>query len=200
MMTFRLGLELLVVFLGVLGAFWVEEYRDRQERCSRAQQVYAALAQQLDRFTAYAPSLSAEMRRRLQGYEQQRSLGYSPVPAHFQEGGGERIPTTVWDATLASGGVNLIEPALFYALAEHHNRLNSISDRYARYNAFTEREILPLLRSDTTAFYRDGQLRGEFRVHMDQLAGMAAEFDRSIADARAARAGITTQVAALPCR
>ncbi len=43
----RLAAELVVVFLGVYGAFWVENYRDQQDQIDRTEQVILALQQDL---------------------------------------------------------------------------------------------------------------------------------------------------------
>ena len=43
----RLIAELVVVFLGVYGAFWVENFRDQQDRDERTRKVILALQQDL---------------------------------------------------------------------------------------------------------------------------------------------------------
>lgn len=72
---------------------------------------------------------------------------------------------------MASGGVNLLDPQLFYELAAFHIRVSSFSQRYLRYNTFTETELLPLLSQGPEAFYhpRTDEMDPRFRVHMDQL-------------------------------
>ena len=46
-----------------------------------------------------------------------------------------------------------------------------VGARYARYNAFTEQEILPRLKEDNLTFYDPvtGELLSAFAAHMDRL-------------------------------
>lgn len=187
----RLAFELLVVFMGVSAAFFVDSYRERQQSEARSRQVYLALDRELGRYVEFAPVLAGLMTARLDAWAAARRAGERPPPAYYHEPSGERIPATVWDATLASGGVNVVDPTLFYALAEHYNRLNSISDRYARYNEFTERELLPRERTPA-AFYdaRTGELLPAYAAHMDRLRDIRAALLASVADGRRLRAQI----------
>ena len=48
--------ELLVVFLGVYGAFWVDNFRDEQNRQARAEQVKTALIADLQDYVTVSRS------------------------------------------------------------------------------------------------------------------------------------------------
>ena len=86
---------------------------------------------------------------------------------------------------VASGGVNLLDPGLFYDLAAFYNRVQSSSQRYLRYNQITEEEVLPRLSLGARAFYdpRSGELEPIFEVHMDQLRTLLDEATQIIARA-----------------
>lgn len=169
--------ELLVVFIGVYGAFLVDRTSDARQRREREVQIYAALDRELGDFAQYMPQVATEIGRRVEAWRAADARGERNAPVYYREPHGERAPTGVWDATLASGGVTLLEPALFFRLANYYNRVVSINDRYARYNAFTEREVLPRLVEGPASFYApdSGPLRPEFRVHMDRLAEFREE-------------------------
>jgi hypothetical protein len=88
---------------------------------------------------------------------------------------------------VASGGVNLLDPQLFYTLAEFYNRVESFSQRYLRYNQVTEQEVLPRLSIGAEAFYDplSGELDPVFEVHMDQLRTLHHEAEQVINRAEA---------------
>jgi hypothetical protein len=99
---------------------------------------------------------------------------------------------SVWQATLSSGGVNLLDSELFFDLAELYNRVESFSERYIRYNTVTERELLPLLSRGPDAFYdpSTGNLDSRFEVHMDQLRTLRDEVSFIVARADTLRSRV----------
>jgi len=167
----RLGAELLVVFIGVLGAFWVEGYWQQQEDRERAGAILEALAEELDNFVVEGPYVVEGITLALASFEEAQGQGDLPPPAFYREPGAETPSISVWQATLSSGGVDLLDPELFFALAAFYNRVESASARYLRYNLFTEQEILPLLSYGPTIFYDAalGDLTPKYQVHMDLL-------------------------------
>lgn len=181
----RLLSELLIIFAGVYGAFWVERYRQDLEDRERAATILQALEEELREFSEYGPLVEAAMESALEEFDTARGQGVMVPPAYYREPGAETASTSVWEATVASGGVNLLDPKLFYALAAFYNRVESFSQRYVRYNAFTEAELLPLLSLGAEAFYdpSSGELSPAFRVHLDQLRTLQGEASAIIARA-----------------
>jgi len=175
--SIRLLSELLIIFAGVYGAFWVERYRQDLEDRERAATILQALEEELREFSEYGPYVEDAMVSALEEFDAARRQGVMVPPAYYREPGAETPSTAVWEATVASGGVNLLDPRLFYSLAAFYNRVESFSQRYLRYNAFTETELLPLLSSGAEAFYDpfSGELSPTFRVHMDQLRTLHGE-------------------------
>ena len=167
----RLGAELLVVFMGVLGAFWVEGYWQRQEDRERAGAILEALAEELNNFVVEGPYVVDGMTQALATFEEARGRGERPAPGYYREPGAETPSISVWRAALSSGGVDLLDPDLFFTLAAFYNRVEFASARYLRYNVFTEQEVLPLLSQGPSVFYdpSDGELAPEYEVHMDLL-------------------------------
>ena len=156
-----------VIFVGVLGAFFAEDARQQIEDDRRAAQIYSALHGELEAFHERVPLVVAEMGELLDRWTAGYEAGNRPPPAYYREPGAEAPPTAIWEATLASGGVALLDPELFNALAQYYNRLSSVIDRYMRYNAVTEREVMPRLHGDPSDFYDDrGELLGTYRTHM----------------------------------
>lgn len=163
----RLLLELVVIFVGVLGAFFAEDARQQLDDERRARQIYAALHGELEAFLQRVPLVVEEIGTRSDAWSAAYDAGERPPLAYYREPGAEAPPTAIWEATLASGGVALLDPELFNALARYYNRLGSTIDRYRRYNIITEEEVLPYLEGRSDVFYDDeGRLRGVYRTHL----------------------------------
>lgn len=184
-MPVRFGAELLVVFVGVYGAFWVEGYWQRQEDREREEAILSALTEELGNLADNGPLVRDGMGAALEAFDQELARGGTPLPAYYREPGAETPSMSVWTATLSSGGVNLLDPDLFFDLAEFYNRVESTSERYIRYNTVTEREVLPLLSRGPDAFYDPltGNLEPRFEVHMDQLRTLRDEVSFIVARA-----------------
>ncbi len=173
----RLVSELVIIFAGVYGAFWVERYRQEVEDRERALTILEALDRELENLSNNGPYVEKGMTQALDAFVDARTKGIQAPPAFYREPGAETPSISVWRATVSSGGVNLLDPGLFYSLAEFYNRVESFSERYLRYNEFTEREILPLLSRGGEAFYDpvSEELEPSFQVHMDQLRTLRDE-------------------------
>jgi len=188
----RFVVELVVVFAGVYGAFWVEGYWQKAEEREREAAILGALAEELGNFVDQGPLVGEGMNQALNAFQEARSRGERVSPAYYREPGAETPSISVWQATLSSGGVNLLESELFFDLAELYNRVESFSERYIRYNTVTEREVLPLLSRGPDAFYdpSSGDLDSRFEVHMDQLRTLRDEVSFIVARADTLRSQV----------
>lgn len=81
----------------------------------------------------------------------------------------ERPPTRAWDAIVATGVARAIEPQLVFQLARHFSRGEGWGDRYQRYNAFTEQQILPYLNTPERFYGPDGKLAPLYAAHVERL-------------------------------
>jgi len=184
-------IELGIIFAGVFGAFVAEDLRQQREDDQRAQQTYEALLGEVLTFAERVPSVVAEMRSNVDAWGERHAAGQYPPPPFYREPRAEAPPTAIWEATLASGAVVLLEPTLFNEIAVFYNRVTSVSDRYRRYNEFTEAELLPYLEDEASRFYdADGRLRGLYRAHIELLAEVRNELDQLSAEAEVVQAHI----------
>ncbi|MGW8265089.1 MAG: hypothetical protein ACWGSQ_01910 [Longimicrobiales bacterium] len=181
----RLASELVIIFAGVYGAFWVERYQQALEDRDRAVTILEALEREISQFSGEGRYVQEGIAASLASYDSAVALGVRAAPAYYREPGAETPSVSVWEATVASGGVNLLDPGLFYDLAAFYNRVQSFSQRYLRYNQITEQEILPRLSLGAQAFYdpHSGELDPIFEVHMDQLRTLRDEATHIIARA-----------------
>lgn len=167
----KIALELLIVFVGVSAAFAIDDYRDARSQDVRRQAIYRALDRELTQMAeTHGPAFQREMNRQLSVWDQALARGERPLPPTFKLPGAERPPTGVWDAAVASGSIELIDPELFYELARFYNRADSAGTLYQRYSQGAQTDIWPRLREGPAAFWgRDGKLGPEILADVQRL-------------------------------
>jgi hypothetical protein len=167
----KVALELFIVFVGVSAAFWVENYRDARAEHQRRQAVYSALDRELTQMAeTHGPRFQSEMTRELKAWDDAVARGERPIPPTFHLPGAERPPTGVWDAAVATGSIELIDPELFYELARFYNRADSAGMLYQRYSEGAQTYIWPHLADGQKAFWgSDGRPREEVLVSIQRL-------------------------------
>ncbi|HET6942260.1 MAG TPA: hypothetical protein VFH89_08875, partial [Sphingomicrobium sp.] len=75
-----------------------------------------------------------------------------------------------WDAAVATGSIQLIDPELFYELARFYNRADSAGMLYQRYSEGAQTYVWPYLTDGSSAFWNpDGKLRPEVLASVQRL-------------------------------
>jgi len=167
----KVALELFIVFIGVSAAFAVDNYRDSRAEAAKRRVVYQALDRELTQMAeTRGPIYQREMTRQLQAWDRAIRRGQEPLPPTFRLPGAERPPTGVWDAAVATGSIELIDPQLFYELARFYNRANSAGTLYQRYSEGAETSIWPYLGRGAKVFWQaDGQPTPEVLASVQRL-------------------------------
>ena len=167
----KVALELFIVFVGVSAAFAVENYRDEREKDERRAAVYRALDRELRQMAeTHGPVLQRQMTEQLATWDRAIARGEKPLPPSFRIPDAERPPTGVWDAAVATGTIELLEPELMFELARFYTRAETVGDLYQRYSTGAQVYVLPHLREGPTAFWGpDGDLRFEIAAHVQRL-------------------------------
>ena len=167
----KLALELFVVFVGVSSAFALDDYREMRSEDERRRAVYLALDRELTQMAeTHGPRFQKEMTLQLNAWDQAIARGEKPVPPTFRLPGAERPPTGVWDAAVATGSIQLIDPELFYELARFYNRADSAGKLYQRYSEGAQTYVWPYLTDGSSAFWNpDGKLRPEVLASVQRL-------------------------------
>jgi hypothetical protein len=163
--------ELVVVFLGVYGAFWVDNIRDERDRSERTVQVVLALQQDLADYAEVSGGFATYIENGLQNWNDAMERGEMPAPFVFRIFGAEKPPVATWEAVRQSELAELLNTNLLYELGFFYNELDGYGERYVRYAVFTESEVLPLMEVGNSGFYtKDGKkLLPRFAAHMDRL-------------------------------
>lgn len=167
----KIALELFIVFIGVSAAFAVENYRDAREQNERREVVYRALDRELKQMAeTHGPVLQRQMTEQLAAWDAAIARGEKPLPPTFRIHDAERPPTGVWDAAVATGTIELIEPELMFELARFYTRAETAGDLYQRYSAAAQVYFWPHLDEGPAAFWEpDGDLRFEIKAHVQRL-------------------------------
>lgn len=162
--------ELAIVFLGVLGASLVDDYRRQREDAALGRQIVAALDRSLVGLEEHERVVGTPLDMKLKRYDEARKRGLRPLPPLYREDMAERPPTLVWEALVETGGARLLPPELLFDFARFFNRMDSLGERYIRYNQFSEERVLPFAHEGPAIFYgADGALKPEYREHIERL-------------------------------
>jgi hypothetical protein len=167
----KVALELFIVFIGVSAAFAVDNYRASRSDDVKRQAVYQALDRELSQMAeTRGPVFQKEMNGQLKAWDEAVAHGQRTLPPTFRLAGAERPPTGVWNAAVASGSIELIDPELFYELARFYNRAESAGDFYQRYSSGAQTFIWPYLGDGAKAFWgTDGRPTREVLASVQRL-------------------------------
>lgn len=163
--TFELFVVVLGVALGLEASRWAAA---REERAYR-QQMVTALDETLKVYIEAGPEIRRMADTSIADHERRRAKGERPPPPYIHLTGLERPPTLAWDAMVATGIANSIEPKMIFTIARFFSRGDQLGDRYQRYNAFTESEVLPYLKETDRFYGGDGKLSPPYAAHVERL-------------------------------
>ena len=108
--------ELLVVFLGVYSAFWVDNYRDHLDREERTREVISVLKRDLDDQIEVGQRFQKYIEDGLREWDEARARGETPVPFVFRIYGAEKPPSAIWEVARQAQLSELLEPNLVFEL------------------------------------------------------------------------------------
>jgi len=181
--------ELAIVFLGVSLATWADDYRQHRADRALSRQILAALDRSLVDLEKHEHTVGRGLDAELARFDAQRKQGLRPVPPVYRETMAERPPTLVWGALVETGGARLLPPDLLFDFARFFNRMDSLGERYIRYNQFSEERFLPLADKGGGVFYEPGgALKPEYREHLARLRELRDMQKQMVADSDKLRA------------
>jgi len=165
--------ELLLVFVGVYGAFWLNSFQQHQQEAKRRDQILAALEQKVSEELQSVRSQgtiqkqdAAEFQRALNAGEMPslRALAYAP----------DYSPTDI-ATLLQAGGVELLSAKTLIALRESESLLRGSLSRLLHYEKLSDGLIAPNLGQEAAFFYDPAtkKLRKQFEFYV--RAGATAE-------------------------
>lgn len=175
----KFAFELVVVFIGVTAAFAIENWRQEAEEARYRSTVVVAVGQTFGSVATHGRGISRAISDKLRVFDDGVARGDQPKLPVYREPGGEGPPTQIWDGLMSTGALKALKPDMVWRLAAFYNELNSVGDRYLRYNAVTETLVFGL-DPDQAEAWVDGRLKPEFRAYVEQLRELRAANDSVI--------------------
>jgi hypothetical protein len=174
--------ELVLVFVGVYAAFWLNNYQQHQQDAERRDRILASIEQELRRGIESGKIAGAKQEQEAAEFRRALDAGQMPPlqPFTFTT---DYSPGD-WATLLQSGGVQLLDVKTLIALRELESVIRwGVSDM-ERYQKLSDELIVPNLDQDISFFYDPAtkKLRRRFEIYPQALEAMvkfAHDLDRT---------------------
>jgi hypothetical protein len=161
--------ELLLVFVGVYAAFWLNNYQQRQQDAGRRDRILASIEQTL-RYGIESNKINrAEQKREAAEFRRALDAGEMPPLHPF-------VFTTDYSpgdfaTMLQAGGIQLLDLETLTALRNDESVIRWGLSRMARYQKLSDDLIVPNLDQDISFFYDPAtkKLRNRFEIYPEAL-------------------------------
>jgi hypothetical protein len=174
--------ELLLVFVGVYAAFWLNNYQQHRQDAERRDRILASLEQELRRGIDSGKAVTAQEEQRAAELRRAVEAGEMPPlrPFFFTT---DYSPGDI-ATMLQSGGVELLDVRTLSALRELESVIRWGLSDIQRYQKLSDELIVPNLDQDTSFFYdpatRKLQKRFEFYPQaLEATVKFAHDLDRT---------------------
>jgi hypothetical protein len=174
--------ELILVFIGVYGAFWLNNYQQHQQDAERRDRILASLEQEFRKGVESGKIAGAKQEREAAEFRRALEAGEMPALHPF-------VFTTDYSpgdiATfLQSGGVQLLDVKTLMALRELESVIRWGLSDMTRYQKLSDELIVPNLDQDISFFYDPAtkKLRRRFEIYPEALEArvkFAHDLDRT---------------------
>src|SRR5215831_18170668 len=178
----RWAAELLLVFVGVYAAFWLNNYQQRRQDADRRDQILASFEQQLHEGIESGKINRAKQEQEAAEFRRALDAGEMPPlqPFVFTT---DYSPTD-WATMLQSGGVQLLDVQTLMAVRNDESVIRWGLNCMAWYQKLSDELIVPNLDQDISFFYDPAtkKLRKRFEIYPQALEAtvkFANELERS---------------------
>jgi|SRR5437016_9142806 len=174
--------ELVLVFVGVYAAFWLNNYQQHRQEAQRRDQILASLEQELRRGIESGKTVSAKQEREAAEFRRALDAGEVP-PVHPFVFTTDYSPGDI-ATLLQSGGVELLDVKTLVALRELESVIRWGLSDMAHYQKLSDELIVPNLDQDVSFFYDPAtkNLRKRFEIYPQALEArvkFAHDLDRT---------------------
>jgi hypothetical protein len=174
--------ELVLVFVGVYAAFWLNSYQQHRQDAERRDQILASLEQQLREGIESGKINRAKQER--EATEFQRALDAGEMPSLRPFVFTTDYSPTDWATMLQSGGVQLLDVQTLMAVRNDESVIRWGLSRMAWYQKLSDELIVPNLDEDISFFYDPAtkKLRKRFEIcpeALDARVRFANELERT---------------------
>ena len=161
--------ELILVFVGVYAAFWLNNYQQHRQDAERRDQILASLEQQLREGIQSGKINRANQEQRAAEFRRALNAGEMPPlqPFVFTT---DYSPSD-WATMLQSGGVQLLDVQTLIAVRNDESVIRWGLSRMAWYQKLSDELIVPNLDQDISFFYDPAtkKLRKRFEIYPEAL-------------------------------
>ena len=161
--------ELVLVFVGVYGAFWLNNYQQHRQDAERRDLILASLGEQLRKGIESGKINRAKQEQKAAEFRRALDAGEMPPlePFVFTT---DYSPTD-WATMLQSGGVQLLDVQTLMAVRNDESVIRWGLSRMAWYQKLSDELIVPNLDQDISFFYDPAtkKLRKRFEIYPDAL-------------------------------
>ena len=178
----RWAAELVLVFIGVYAAFWLNSYQQHQQEANRRDQILASLERILRQGIESGKINAADEEQQAVGFQRALEAGEMPPLHPF-------VFTTDYNpgdfaALLQSGGIELLDVETLTALRNDESVIRWGLSRMAHYQKLSDELIVPNLDQDISFFYdpTTRKLRKRFEMYPEALQAtvkFAHDLDRT---------------------
>jgi hypothetical protein len=160
--------ELILVFVGVYAAFWLNNVQQHHQEAKRRDQILVSLERLLEDGIANTKEQTAKEEREVAELQRALQAGDMPPVGRFTF-------TTDYNpgdiaTLLQSGGIELLDVQTLTALREFESVVRWGLSRMAHYQKLSDELIAPNLDQDKSFFYEpSGQLRKRFEIYPEAL-------------------------------
>jgi hypothetical protein len=179
----KLLFELIIVFTGVMLAFIASDLRNRGVQQQRFEKTLKVLQHEISDFITYSPIPVQAMEDSLNQFRAKRAAGRFPAPGYYREPRASGAPTAAWEALLASGAYEILDPMLFYEMTIYYNRVISVNSKFHRYMLRCEEWIMTQPQKDKSVFYEGTRLKGEYQLQIQMLEEIISDLKQLQLDA-----------------
>ena len=168
--------ELLLVFVGVYGAFWLNNFQQRQQEAKRRDQILAALEQKVSEELESVRSQGAKQKQDAAEFQRALNAGEMP-PLRALAYAPDYSPTDI-ATLLQAGGVELLSAKTLITLRESESLLRGSLSRLLHYEKLSDVLIAPNLGQEAGFFYDPAtkKLRKQFEFYVRADATTEAYF------------------------
>lgn len=168
--------ELLLVFVGVYAAFWLNNYQERQRDAKRHDQILASLEDQLKGGIESAKSEGAK--QNAEAAEFRRALEAGEMPPLRPFAFVSDYSASDIAAMLQSGGIELLDIKTLISLRNLESVIRAGLSRMTHYEKLSDQLIAPNLDQDISFFYDPAtkRLRKRFEKYPEAIQAGADFF------------------------
>ncbi len=165
------GLDFVIVVVGVFIGIQVANWNDEQAGRHRLEQIVEAMRTDMADARRVEGNFLTSIASGVSEFEAALERGEQPTPYVFRIKGSDTAPNKMWDRLRDAGVGELVDPKLWFELSHFYSEREGIGVKITRYMTYTEEQVLPYLHLGPDYFYSgDGaELRPEVIASMGRL-------------------------------